>query len=263
MMEQSNVECAQDILNEEQDQEKSKKTLCHMCNNYVCTSQMARHRRICPKKESYELQEKLESTEAEKEKLLKENEELKRSQNLIIINNHTGDNLTQTNNVQNNVENKNQTQTNIQKNFYKCHRKDSNGELDGLNMEKLTRFGYENWNYIDKTNKPVEILLDLYGNRDHPENFLITYGEWEKFTILVKFPNEVRSFPINLEALPMLGNCLLDNLENHGVKLPEDPVQRRMVWIQFIQRFGQKFEYGNSFTNWNSTDLGDYYIKMM
>ena len=236
---------------------------CEYCNTEMWASNLPRHQRVCPKKESFELKQELEETAEKNQQLLKEVEELKRSQ--TVINNHYGDNHNQTNNIQNNVENniENKNETFMQKNIYNCHRKDKDGQVTGLNMDKLKSFGYENWNYIDKSKTPLEILMDLYAHPDHPENYLVTYNEPQKFCLLVKFPQEVRSFPLNPSALYNLGGCIIDNLKNHGVALPEDEGKQRMIWTMFIQRFSQKYDYHNLYTNWNPRDLDDYYIKMM
>ena len=253
---------------------------CEKCDKMISSSHFARHQRVCEstvgelKRQRLEMQEKLQALEKtvedyanEVDKAHKQIDELKSTQ--TVINNHYGDNNTSnqtsntTNNVQNNTENKTQTQNNLQKNIYKCHRKDKDGAIDGLNMNKLQSFGYENWEYIDKSKAPLEILMDLYANPDHPENYIFVYNEPQKFCLLVKFPQEVRSFPLNPEALYKLGGCIVDNLKSHGVNLPEDEGKNRMIWTMFIQRFSQKYNYNNMYTNWNGRDLDDYYIKMM
>ena len=245
----------------DQENNSSSTKCCEFCNKEVSSANYARHVKVCPKKKEKDIQEEKNALTAKIGELENQVEELKKSQ--TVINNHYGDNNTsnQTNNIQNNVENK--TQNNKLKNVYKCHRKDKDGELDGLNMDKVHSFGYENWDYIDKSKEPLEILMDLYANPDHPENYIFVYNEPQKFCLLVKFPQEVRSFPLNPGALYKLGGCIIDNLKNHGVSLPEDESKNRLIWTMFIQRFSQKYNYHNMYTNWNARDLDDYYIKMM
>ena len=241
---------------------------CTFCGELIGASNFARHVKVCPGRATFELKQELAETQEKNEKLaqeVKEKEEkieqLKSSQ--TVINNHYGNNNTQTNNVQNNVsvENKTNVQNNIQKNIYHCHRKDKEGKIVGLDMNKIGSFGYENWDYIDKSKPPVEILMDLYAHPDHPENYIFTYREKEKFRLMVKFPQEIRQYPLDIGPLYTIGNLILENLKNHGVQIPEDN-QERMVWTVFLQRFTQKYNYHNEYVNWNQKDMGEYYIKL-
>lgn len=207
------------------------KKICEGCQGLFTSSNISKHKKICDaylNRPTYEsLLAKVKQLERELAKANETNEKLKKNGMVIHGDQHntSNSNCTTINNV-----------TNVTNNYYVI---DAQGLRDGLDMTKLRNFGEEDVSYVDKTQPLPNILKDIYYNKDHMENRVISHEypchrEWMLFKcqdFLVRLHLET-----DRSNVPLMEDLVCDNVQKLlGKKF--DIHERRDAIVELLAKF--------------------------
>ena len=194
--------------------DKTTKISCECCGKLISKNNMAIHRRKCkhtltkPQPTTEELLNLLKQKDIEITKQKYEIENLKLQ--VKNLNNELISNAKVVNNVKN-VNNN--FQINIDVNNYYVY--DENGLRDGLDMTKVRSFGNENIEYIDPSKPLPTILKDMYCNKEHLENQVLSHQYLNMQWIIIKYEDHMLRLNLGIdnENINVITKLIVDNAQ--------------------------------------------------
>lgn len=192
---------------------------CAGCGKLISKSNLAVHRKRCknvllPNKKTYE---QLESELKNKDKLINDQHTKLEQQQYKIeaLEQQVKFLSTQLQCKEDNkpIVNNNTFNMDITNNFYVI---DANGLRDGLDMTKLRCFGNENIDYVDSSKPLPTILKNIYCNKDHLENQVLSHQYLNLQWILFKYEDHILALNLGIDHdnLHVMVKLIVDNVQH-------------------------------------------------
>ena len=200
--------------------DKNAKKPCDICGKEISRNNMSIHRKKCMMKtenpsaahmnEMLERQKQKYENEIQQHKIEIEKQQYKISaleqQVKTLTTQLQCDKPPVVNNNTYNVE------LDITNNFYVI---DPNGVRDGLDMKKLRSFGQENIDYIDSSKPLPTILKNIYCNKEHLENQVLSHKYLNLQWILFKYDDHILTLNLGIDNdnMHVMVKLIVDNVQ--------------------------------------------------